>query len=49
MESCYFDDGQGVCHASKEDECPYDYDTICTAKLDVYGNVLGTPDGCYDE
>ena len=45
---CYFDDGEGICHATLNDECPYDYDVICTAKTDIYGNDLEIIDGMID-
>jgi len=46
---CEFDDGEVTCHATENDECPDDYDSICTAKTDIHGNILGIPDGCIDE
>lgn len=49
MNNCCFDDGKGVCHVTKEDECTYDNDVICTAKTDIHGNDLSIPDGCIDE
>lgn len=35
---CFYDDGEGVCHANEETECPENAE--CEAVYDIHGNNL---------